>query len=77
MPAHVYLTNSPSRDTGWNVSVRQPLPGIFGMGGRIEASAELRNALAQGYLSLATADGGRILLIQSPRALRGGFAFIF
>jgi len=77
MPAHVYLTDSPSRDTGWNVSVRQPLPGIFGMGGRIEASAELRNALAQGYLSLATADGGRVVLIQSPRALRGGLAFIF
>ncbi len=77
MPAHVYLTNTPSRDTGWNVSVRQPLPGIFGMGGRIEASAELRNALAQGYLSLATADGGRVVLIQSPRALRGGLAFIF
>ncbi len=77
MPAHVYLTNSPSRDTGWNVSIRQPLPGLFGMGGRIEASAELRNALAQGYLALTTADGGRILLIQSPRALRGGLAFIF
>ncbi|MEO8027565.1 MAG: carboxypeptidase-like regulatory domain-containing protein [Bryobacteraceae bacterium] len=77
MPAHAYLTDSPSRDTGWNLSFRQPLPGIFGMGGRIEASAEMRNMLAQGYLSLNTSDGRRVVLIQSPRAVRGGLAFIF
>lgn len=77
MPSHVFLTSSPSRDTGWNLSVRQPLPGIFGMSGRIEATADVRNMLAQGYLSMNTAGGGRVLLIQSPRALRGGLAFIF
>ena len=41
------------------------------------ASAEVRNMLAQGYLPITGADGRRLLLVQSPRALRGGFSFIF
>ena len=45
--------------------------------GRLEASADLRNLLAQGYLPLAAGDGRRLLLVQSPRALRGGLSFIF
>ena len=33
--------------------------------------------LAQGYLPLFTADGQRILLVQTPRAIRGGLNFVF
>jgi hypothetical protein len=43
----------------------------------VELTADLRNLLAQGYLPLSTADGQRILLVESPRAFRGGFNFIF
>jgi hypothetical protein len=37
---------------------------------------ELRNMMAQGYLPL-TMDGRHVLLMQNPRALRGGLSFIF
>ena len=42
----------------------------------IEATAELRNILAQGYLGLNT-SGGHLLLVDNPRSVRGGLAFIF
>jgi len=53
--------------------IRQPIPGAR----HIEATAELQNLLAQGYLPLYTPDGQRILLVQTPRSIRGGFSFIF
>lgn len=76
MPGHLFLTQKALPETGWNVSVRQPLPSIGLMPGRIELTGEARNMLAQGYMPLQ-AGSRRILLIQSPRALRGGLSFIF
>jgi hypothetical protein len=76
MPGHLFLTQKALPETGWNVSVRQPLPTIGLMPGRIELTGEARNMLAQGYMPLQ-AGSRRILLIQSPRALRGGLSFIF
>jgi len=76
MPEHYYLTQRATPEPGLNIYVRQPIPGILGMPGRLEATAELRNALAQGYLPISS-GGQPILLIQSPRALRGGLSFIF
>jgi hypothetical protein len=58
---------------GLNVGLRQPIPGL---GKRVEATAELRNILAQGYLGIDT-QGGRLLLVDNPRSVRGGLAFIF
>jgi hypothetical protein len=76
MPSHFYLTQRAYPETGLNIRVRQPLPSFPGMPGRLEATAELRNMLAQGYLTIA--DGGQnVLLIQNPRAVRGGLSFIF
>jgi hypothetical protein len=46
------------------------------LGKRVEATAELRNILAQGYLGLNT-SGGHLLLVDNPRSVRGGLAFIF
>jgi hypothetical protein len=43
----------------------------------MEASADLRNLLAQGYLPMYTADGQRLLLVETPRSFRGGLRFIF
>jgi hypothetical protein len=43
----------------------------------MEASAELRNLLAQGYLPLTTSGGDQFLLINTPRSIRGGIAFVF
>jgi hypothetical protein len=76
-PGHVYLTQRLYPETGLNVRIRQPLPLWNGLPGRIEASAELRNLLAQGYLPISLADGRRLVLAHSPRALRGGLNFIF
>jgi len=58
---------------GLNVCVRQPIPGL---GKRVEATAELRNVLAQGYLGI-NSPGGQLLLVDNPRSVRGGLAFIF
>lgn len=76
MPGHLFLTQRALPETGWNLSLRQPLPSIGLMPGRIELTGEARNMLAQGYMPLQ-AGTRRILLIQSPRALRGGLSFIF
>jgi len=76
MPSHFYLTQRLSPDPGLNIRVRQPIPSFPGMPGRLEATAELRNGLGQGYLPI-TEGGQHVLLIQSPRAVRGGLSFIF
>jgi hypothetical protein len=76
-PNHVYLTQRLYAEPGLNFRIRQPIPSIPGIPGRLEASAELRNLLAQGYLSMTGSDGRKILLTNAPRAVRGGVAFIF
>ena len=79
MPTHFSLTDPSNQDTGWNLYIRQPLPalpGMFGSFGRFEASAEVRNLLAQGYLPVIVNDQHAVLT-NSPRALRGGLSFIF
>ncbi len=76
MPDHFYLTQNNYPETGLNVQVRQPLPAFPGMPGRLEATAELSNGLAQGYLPVSQGVQ-QVLLIQTPRSLRGGLSFIF
>jgi hypothetical protein len=76
MPSHYYLTQRAYPETGLNIRVRQPIPSFPGMPGRLEATAELRNMLAQGYLTIAQGSQS-VLLIQNPRAVRGGLSFIF
>jgi hypothetical protein len=77
MPDHYFVTGDIQQSTGWNVRVRQPLPFFPGLAGRLEATAELRNMLAQGYLPISDAAGRKALLTNAPRAIRGGLAFIF
>jgi hypothetical protein len=77
-PVHLSLTQRATLQPGLNVHLRQPIGKVGGMlPGRLEASAELRNLLAQGYLPLTTAEGRRVVLIHAPRAVRGGLSFIF
>jgi hypothetical protein len=76
MPDHVYMAQDINQSTGWNIRIRQPLPMFSALNGRLEATAELRNLLAQGYLPLDAA-GRKAVLTSSPRAVRGGLAFIF
>ncbi len=75
-PVHTYITQSIIPQTGFNVNIRQPIPHA-GLPGRLEATADLRNLLADGYLPVTTASGRTVRLIHSPRAVRGGLSFIF
>jgi hypothetical protein len=77
VPEHLFTTQQLYVTPGLNFIVRQPLPGFLGFGGRLELTAEVRNLLAQGYVPVTTADGRTLLLVQAPRALRGGVSFIF
>jgi len=71
---NLYSTQALRPMPGLNVFIRQAIPGLAH---RVEATAELRNMLAQGYLPLFTVDGQRILLVETPRSLKGGLSFIF
>jgi hypothetical protein len=75
-PQHVYLTQSMRESLGLNIHLRQPIPCFDGFPGRLEATAEMRNLLEQGYMPL-TVDGRRAYLMHTPRSVRGGVSFIF
>jgi hypothetical protein len=77
MSGNLYSTQANRPLTGLNIYVRQPLPHISGMPWRMEATADLRNMLAQGYLPIGAAAGQRLLLVDQPRSFRGGLSFIF
>ena len=72
MPGPQFSTRSARPEPGLNVMLRQPIPSISGMPWHVEASAEIRNLLAQGYLPLTMADGQQLLLVNTPRSFRGG-----
>lgn len=74
---HLYSTQATRAEAGLNIYVKQPIPSFFSLPWRMEATADLRNLLAQGYLPLNLADGRRILLVHTPRSFRGGLSFIF
>lgn len=76
-PGHVYLTQPTYPEAGLNIRLRQPIPSFMGLPGRLEATAELRNLLAQGYLGIKTSDSRGIILTNAPKAVRGGLSFIF
>jgi hypothetical protein len=82
MPVHLFVTQGAAQDIGVNFYVRQPLP-LGGLQGRfpwrLEATAEIRNLLAQGYLPIAgsTAANLQTILTNSPRAVRGGLNIVF
>jgi hypothetical protein len=77
MSGNLYGTQAVRPMPGLNVYVRQPLPRVAALPWRMEATADLRNMLAQGYIPLATADGQRLVLVETPRSFRGGLSFIF
>ena len=76
-PGHIYSTQPMRPEAGLNIYVRQPIPTFFSLPWRMEATADLRNLLAQGYLPLSFPNGQRLLLVETPRSVRGGVSFIF
>jgi hypothetical protein len=75
MPIHQSLTGRPYQQVGWSISAVQPLPCMLGM--RMELMAEVRNLLAQGYLTMQDSQGRKAMLTNTPRQVRGGLTFIF
>jgi hypothetical protein len=76
MPIPQYTTDAARPEPGLNFMVRQPIPSFPGVPWRIEASAEVRNLLAQGYLPVSV-GGQQLILVNTPRTFRGGLAFVF
>jgi len=75
---HLYATDPSHPESGLNFYLRQPIPHASNvMGGRVEATLDLRNMLAQGYMPFTLTDGRRMLLMRTPRSLRGGLSFTF
>jgi len=77
VPQHLFTTQNTRVSPGFNVYFRQPLPSMFGLPGRLELTADLRNLMAQGYLPVGSAADGHMLIVQAPRSIRGGLNFIF
>jgi len=76
MPGNLYSTQAIRQTPGLNLYIRQPIPAL-GLPWRMEATADLRNMLAQGYLPLNMTNGQQLLLVETPRSFRGGLSFIF
>jgi len=60
-----------------DVQVRQPLPALAFLPAHIEAVADFRNLLAQGYSPLTQSGEMALLLSSAYRSLRGGFSVEF
>lgn len=76
-PGHLYSTQAVRPMPGLNLYIKQPIPRVAGLPWRMEATADLRNLLAQGYLPLGVVGGQQVLLVETPRSFRGGLSFIF
>jgi len=76
-PSHFYATQRMGAEAGLNIFIRQPIRNFSTLPLRLEATADLRNLLAEGYLPFALSDGRQLALMHTPRSFRGGLSFIF
>jgi hypothetical protein len=74
---HLYATDPSHPEAGLNFYVRQPIPHTSNYLGHMEATLDLKNMMAQGYLPISLSDGRRLLLMRTPRSVRGGLSFTF
>jgi hypothetical protein len=61
----------------WDVQIRQPLPALAFLPAHIEAVADFRNLLAQGYSPLTQSGEMALLLSSAYKSVRGGFSVDF
>jgi len=59
------------------IQIRQPLPALAFLPARIEALADFRNLLAQGYVPISRSGDEALLLTPAYRSFRGGFSVQF
>ncbi len=77
LPRHTFTTQDMIATPGFNIFLRQPLPSFLGFPGRFELTADLRNLLATGYTPISAGNGQQLLVVEMPRAIRGGVKFTF
>jgi hypothetical protein len=77
LPRDLYSDSVGQIDSNFNILIRQPLPQLTSFIGKVEALADFRNLLSQGYIPVVTADGKTIVLVQNARTFRGGLSFNF
>ncbi len=75
-PSHMFMTQRMREGPGLDIKLRQPVPYFGGLPGHLEATADLRNLLAQDYSQINYA-GRRLYLLQQARSVRGGLSFVF
>jgi Carboxypeptidase regulatory-like domain/TonB dependent receptor len=76
-PVDMFNATAGQTDPFFNLFLRQPIPRMRLVPGRMEALIDLRNLLAQGYVPVIGPDGSTVYLVQSARSVRGGLAFTF
>ena len=64
-PSHLFLTYQVREGLALNLLIRQPLPYFGVLPGRLEATADLRNLVAQGYVPL-TMCSRHVYLMHAP-----------
>ncbi len=74
---HLFVTRRYLPQEGLSIMVRQPIGAVPGLRGRLEATMDLSNLLAEGYVPMITPDGRTVVLVHTPRSLRGGLSFVF
>jgi hypothetical protein len=74
---HLFVTRRYLPQQGLNVIVRQPIGTVPGLRGRLEAMADLSNLLGEGFVPMETPDGRKVVLVHTPRSVRGGLSFVF
>jgi hypothetical protein len=77
VPTHMFVTQNNIVTPGLNFAFQQPIPPLFGFPGHMELTADLRNLLAQGYIPVGNNSANQLLVVQAPRAIRGGLSFTF
>ncbi len=60
-----------------SLQIRQPLPSLAFLPAHIEALADFRNLLGEGYAPMPQASGKLLLLTSAYRSFRGGFSVQF
>jgi hypothetical protein len=76
-PVDMFNSSPGQSDPFLNLFVRQPIPSLGLLSGRLEALIDLRNLLAQGYVPVMGQDGQTVYLVQSARSVRGGVTITF
>ena len=76
-PVDMFNSSTGRTEPFLSILIRQPIPYTGFLPGRMEAMVGLRNLLAQGYVPVLGEDGRTVYLVQSARAVRGGFSFTF